>query len=90
MAVETDVLGEVHAEAGLTELIGVSGRTWSVVSENAQVLTAEAPPLEQEEDTTQTGKYHADALNAAPELGAVNFAVSVLASVEFTSQNMNS
>jgi hypothetical protein len=90
VAVDTDVLGDAHAEAGFTELIGVPGSTSSLVSENAQVVTADGPPPEQEDATTQMGKYQAVALNGTPELGAVNVAVGVLASVELTSQNMNS
>ena len=48
------------------------------------------PPLEQEDDTTQTGRYQAEAVNELPPAGAVKSALAVLTSVELTSQNMNS
>jgi hypothetical protein len=84
------VLGVAHADEGLTELMGVPARTLSLVSEKAQVVTEEGPPPEHEDDTTQTGRYHAAALKEVPLPGAVKSAVPVLTSVEFTSQNINS
>ena len=87
VAVDTDVLGDVHAAAGLTKPIGVSGSTLSLVSENAQVVTAEVPRAAGRRHTN--GRYQAVAYKG-PELGTVNFAVSVAMRVVCTSQNMNS
>jgi hypothetical protein len=89
-AVDTDVLGDVHADEGLTELMGVPGSTLSSVSENAQVVTDDGPVPEHEDDTTQTGRYQAAALKDALPFGAAKSAVPELIRVEFTSQNMNS
>jgi hypothetical protein len=88
VAVDTVVAGEVHAEEGVTELIGVPASTLSWVSENAQVVTAEGPPPEQE--PVQIARYQAVALKGPPEVGTVNFAFSALTRVASTSQNMNS
>jgi hypothetical protein len=90
VAVDTVVLGDVHAEAGVTELIGVPDSTLSWVSENAQVVTSEAPPPGHDEGSTQMARYQAVALKGPPELGTVNFAFSVLIRAVSTSQNMNS
>jgi hypothetical protein len=90
VAVDTEVLGGVQAEAGLTEPMGVPGKTSSLVSENAQVVTDVGPPLPHEDDTTQTGRYQAPALKDDPELGALNSAVALLTRAELMSQNINS
>jgi hypothetical protein len=90
LAVETDVLGGTQAVEGLTEPMGVPGSTLSSVSEKAHVVTDVGPPPEQEDDTTQTGRYQAEAVNELPPAGALKSALAVLISVELTSQNMNS
>jgi hypothetical protein len=90
VAVDTVVLGDVHAEAGVTEEIGVPDRTLWWVSENAQVVTAGTPPPGHDEGSTQIARYQADALMGPPVVGTLNVAFSVLTRVASASQNMNS
>ena len=90
VAVDTAVLGDVHAGGevtGVTELIGVPDSTSYLVSENAHVVTCGAPPPQA--PTTQMGRYQAVPSKAPPVVGAVKVAVSVVTTVAFTSQNMN-
>jgi hypothetical protein len=89
VAVDTEVLGDVHAETGVTEAIGVPGSTVSFVRENAQVVTDVGPP-EHVDPTTQIGVYQAVALKVPPVAGTVNVAAAVVNGVALMSQNMSS
>jgi hypothetical protein len=70
--------------------MGASGSTSSLVSENAHVVTAEAPPPGHDDATTHTGRYQAVADGASYPKGTLNRAFSVGMSLESTFQNMNS